>query len=1023
MSFGAYWGDFPCSLDPRSPPRYVRARGLEPSVSSVSVPLDLFTEQLLPRLDPKRFTVTRDDQAPAVLATLRATTPQAFATLDVPPYKADLLLAQAPLDPALPSRVVRARGLYFVSARIVDPSEDPPLAEILLSDVRRWWDDHGEVTRDWNVRLPGGGFVAHTRRSDGTPRTLREIVAFLLSQLPGALPLTRWPDPARLPESVEVRCWGGSPKEALRALLGAYRLELDVGADLNARVFAAGEGTVGEVTDGQTGDNDQEHDTETGFGVWATEFTAGGIALSKRPAHEVPEEVLVVGDRTVRDVRVDYLTPVVTYPAFDVVTGSPFERTVEATPENLTAFVRRLLPGQVAFDPRVDTGIVALLSDASLGGQSRADRVQSASPQKVDQDSPTMSPTVRRIMGQLTPQLPAVPALGIDGFLEEERPALGPGGFVSPASAPDRVPLPGVPPQPVGFSGVTLDPHVWQRLPALEAQAWPLELLSVDEEQRESLKQLWRVYQVPTVLRRLLPLRARAEVDYRGNRCAISVEAFGFRQTRIRIQNPHAVTDVAPEALDKAKVIEGLRVRNDEIECLKGQIEALRLPTVKEVVDLYKRELEAARAKASGAKGLGAPGGNSSLDGIPVTLDAQVQLLLAPLFRGEDHNQDPSVMDTESALRRLAAHVVKQLLPQEIGASLADVLFGDAAATADQTEQKITERIKALEAERNKLEEALDPFLGAQRRLGDLEAAASLERSTTALSPATLEALLAARDEVEALTKKAAQDRAAKKTLPREDQHATREVVRFENLPRRSVAFKILDAERGLIELEELPCWVADQNAAALDQTWLIPMPVRVTFGTTNDHDASGVVDGVGDVPGVYMRALAEAVKAAPELRRLIGETGHVLPRAVGPDQARFSFTRADQESGQAEVGAHPWRVMIDDAARPFRRLVRLYGESNDAELLSRARAIAKAMLAAPSEAEAGTLTVIGPRSVVLNGRQTAVEVSTDGVNGFLTRVSFEADVAPLDEIVEQAERQRGPQRFVFGIDVEADRE
>ena len=74
---------------------------------------------------------------------------------------------------------------------------------------------------------------------------------------------------------------------------------------------------------------------------------------------------------------------------------------------------------------------------------------------------------------------------------------------------------------------------------------------------------------------------------------------------------------------------------------------------------------------------------------------------------------------------------------------------------------------------------------------------------------------------------------------------------------------------------------------------------------------------------------------------------------------------------------------------------------------------------------DAGTVEVLGPRAVALNGRITATEVfclPADEGSAFTlcTRVSFDSDVAPLPGVFGDIPED-GPARLVFGLDVDAE--
>lgn len=994
MTFGAYWGGFPCSLDRRSPPRYVRARGLDASVSTVSFPATMFTERMLPRFDAARFAARTPDDISAHLRVLNETKPTSFVGSSRPPYVGDLVFAQARAD-GKPPREARARSLFFVEARSIDPESNTPLVEITLADVRRFWDDFGEITRSWNVPRPGG-FVAHTAKERGAePTPLIEVVQALLTALPGGLVISAWPED--LEEAVvDVRAWGGRPREALDDLLQAFRLELDPGPNMAARIFRAGEGKIGELSPGATGDNDLEHDPTVGIGgglgVWTGAVTGDGNAYYQRPAHENPTEVLVVGGRTVLDASIDFMTPVLPYQAADPLTRSPVEHVIEATPQNLTDFVLNKLPGLQA-EPDGEE-----LLTGTLGGQARLDALR-----KDVKPAPatTPAPRSRAIAAQLAGSILDT----LDGFRDQSIVSTLPSqpqikkapGLVGSSLGDFLIGEGGVLFSPEQPEGTVLVTHLWQRLPGLDAQEWPLELAEIPEEKRASLKKLWHVYQVPDQWRRLLRIRKRAEVDAKGRRLAPMCEAFGFRKTRVTITNPaieEHYKDQAAEIQARALLAKAYEEKAGEAERLRREIDKVRLPTAAEIRLLDTRD-------ESNLKLVGAALGIPDPDNFPDPIHGFKKT--EGIFPS---NPDQGQADTINRLfDRVAGDVLAELGLQGLDPE---------AASSAAREEGLRKELAKVETEMLELERKINPLSAAWKDMGALEAEAEQQRQSAGkVSGETTTKLAAKQAEIDKLN--LARLAAPPYIAP------TIEVTRLKNLGRRRVEFRILDAERGLIELQELPCWVADENVSSLDQTWVIPMPVRLTFGTVNSLDVEDRSVDEGPIPGYYMGVVGRALRKSPQLAALVGVTGSRIPRVPGDGQLRFAFSREDR-SGAAAVGPYPYLVTIDDP--DFRELVRLTGESNRPALLAQAGAIADALLDRPDDVDAGHLDVIEPREIALNGRISATSIAPSSKGGgFVTTVSFDSEPAPLGDLVEGLKRARGGLSFVFGIDVEADRD
>lgn len=276
MSHGVYWAGIACALDPRAPARYTRARGLEPATATVGIPLRAVSS-LVPVVPPNPFLIA-EATSPAALAYLNSPTPAPDADgAPVPmPFAGDLVFVQDDGDGTIRTTLL-ARAMYFVEALIVDPenqdrtnSGSSPLLAVQLVGIQRWWDTHGEITREWNKRRgPPERFAtaqqdqpdASTKAAlaerlyhadtcdDGIgvrPTPLRTIIQDCLRALPGNVGIVTWPAGSHGPPE-DVRAWGASPKEVAATLLEHYGLHIDIGPDLKARVFKRGEGVIGEA--------------------------------------------------------------------------------------------------------------------------------------------------------------------------------------------------------------------------------------------------------------------------------------------------------------------------------------------------------------------------------------------------------------------------------------------------------------------------------------------------------------------------------------------------------------------------------------------------------------------------------------------------------------------------------------------------------------------------------------------------------------------------------------------------------
>jgi len=972
QSAAAWWGGIPCALESV---RYYRARGLEPSISVVAMPRAYFRDSLAPE-DVKEPFRKRDEPLPESAGMVHGWEPISFEPVARPPYVGDLVLLQGEVFKA--PRIVRARQLYLVESRVADPRHSgDAIVELTLADIRRFWEDYGKaITREWNVGLPqttsivipGSGvvdrdaltrrrYVAHTAREGGTqPTPLRSIVQELLDALPGSLKLARWPDEyLKGKEPPEVRCWGASPKRVLAALLDAYRLEIDIGPDLAPRVYGFGEGVVGEAYSTLRGEVViAPHDPVSGKGAWEGSVTADGDRYARRPSHR-PREVEVIGDRTVTEATVDYLTPVLFYEERGD-DAPPRSVVVEATPDNLIAFARGNLSG--GEDPGAE-----------------------------------------------------VPRLS-----EDDRARIS---LILGASDRNAVPIsagiPGV--EPVGTAPDALGGVFWQMLVLADGTGWTESFPTLAEPVRDLLRrQLFRYYQVPERLRRLLPVLSRAERDYKGDRLPPKVEAFTYRRTSVRVLKPEFV----PKG-EEAKRLERQALLKKLDEVLKGI-----------------RELEARKER------LRAP----TLPEVALAIRSQFgRFAFSPTTKEEralDRFEEAWASVGRGWLRALrdGAREVKILGAESIAGFLDWVGADDGGLDSGQVERRlkeIDEGIAILREEELKIVGQLNPRGAVERRLGETEAAI---RTATLLRGEAIPAKLSAqaadlRRELDALISKASAE-----DPPPDRSEQTEEIVFHVNLTRFEVPYRIVDEDLGIIELTGgLPGWLADPMVSDPRSTFFIPMPVRMTFGTFNGLD---VAQRSGPPPPVnfYVARSVAMIASDPRLWPFVGRLGHRLPKEIGEEQVRFTFSQDDQESGKATISEHPWRIVFDDPENPLRLLVRLAGSNaltsapdadadpgsdetvkpldNRQELLERARPFAKAALAAPAEIDAGSLTVYGPRTVLLNGRLSAVAVIyQDGA--WVTEASFGADAAPLPG-EEGPVRQHGPTRLVFGLDVERNR-
>lgn len=996
MTYGAYWEGLPGAVGfmrgkggaEALPCVYRRARGVDASVSTISFPRSLFTDAVVPLVSGTAPFALTEGAAPDLGSWNGPGVPFGAKKTARPAFVGDLWLVQQIDEKLQPVQVV-ARQLYFVESVLDQTDFETPLVVVTLADIRRFWDGHGSITKRWNVPLgssdsdlvetlssaltigtqappqaePGARrFEADTAKNGGRdPVPLREIVQDLLNELPGRLQIVRWP--SRIGEGEDaphVRCWAANPKEALRGLLDAYRLAFDPGPDLKARVFKSGEGTIGVLLPGDA-ENLSSFEPITRAGPWADLVVADGNRYSQRPTH-APRDVEVLGDRAIMEAAADFCTPVLTY-ELEEKDKPPRTIVLEVTPANLAALARGVRkPGQPS-----------LPSENVL-------------------PSPRDQHVIGRLLGAIASPLPPI--------------ALKPPGTSEVKAAP-----------------VAPDPFVWQRLALQDAAVWKATLPWVTEGTRQLLQdQLWRRWQVPKHLRRLLPLLRRAQRDFRGERLEIQVEAFSFKPQAIQYRDE---AEAVARKAEREEQVASLKMLREEIALLEARRRKLEAPEVEEVARAAANYFDEAIEHNRERLGL-APTIASRFATVGYAVFWPFADVELPAFSTEDAALNKGV----DALKQAGRSWIKTLFGEKGSARrafadsspggllLVDPLateLGEGATTEEvaATLARIDARIADYKARATKLENELNPTLARTRKIGDLEAALATQRAETGEEDPIVRA------EIGQLMKQQAKEFSEFAERAKNDVK-TKTRFAYQNLSRQTVPFRVVDEGLGIIETTgDLPCWLADTTVEDARSSFVLPMPVRITFGTLNRLEPDGSTGG--GITNPYMVQAAAMLASMPGVRAFAGPIGHILPVFSGESQLRLTFTRGGPETGEAPVGPFPYRLTVDEDP-PLRELVTLGGFSNRAELLERVMPHVRALLSLPLETDAGSLVLSGVQTVGCNGRISMVETRLEDVGtGFVTEVSFGVDVAPLPGVLGRR-IDRGPLRLVFGIDVEATR-
>lgn len=127
-------------------------------------------------------------------------------------------------------------------------AEGHHLVELQLVDVRYLMSGgpgahRGVLVKDFNLIDPRGNIWPQTAQKPGVPYSLAEIMALLLSALPGRLPIRRFPDDDVIPTGLSYRF--DDPKAAAVALAEEHRIFPSLELDNSVSFWRVGEGRVG----------------------------------------------------------------------------------------------------------------------------------------------------------------------------------------------------------------------------------------------------------------------------------------------------------------------------------------------------------------------------------------------------------------------------------------------------------------------------------------------------------------------------------------------------------------------------------------------------------------------------------------------------------------------------------------------------------------------------------------------------------------------------------------------------------
>lgn len=1024
---GVWWGELQAVAGDGASPvsfRAVRSLGFEPDVCAITT-LESAWRAIAPKLPPGLYLgLPSGDQEPPRREDLRREDEgEAAPVLAQLPARGDLVLAQerSSLGVGEDVKEVRLKDLFLRELRPLDEFS-PRLVELVLADVRSYWQTHGEITRRWNVR--GRGDRLDQRwNPGGAPTPLREIFAVLCAALPGAPGLVRCPDveAVLVIPPPQIECWGANPAEVLQALCEALGLVFSLDLGGTASIYWRGEGTIGDhgSVPAPTGENDNPHDPpeQVETGAWAKAIRESRV--SRRVPAAVPDEVLVVGGPSVWTVAIDYLEPVIPVQVLDPDTGQEARKWVEVTPAAIGQLLgvkelsageqRRTLSRERTATGRADGSVVV----GGAGGAVFSNAVPLAAAAGSEADAPPPPPPAGSVSVEWLLNLPL-------------------------ANDPDADEITIT--QIVQFAR---DTH--QIIPGEEPIVHPAAPVGLNEGLASLLKRsLLKYWRVGRAFRHLLPILPRAERAPNGKRLPVTLEAFSWAEKEVTAEAALKSIELQQQA-EKRRAWQSKRAELAEARARLLQVKDL---TAAELVEwwagitagdfhLYGSDpsrylgpleqiaggdpIQAMREGTQEGTLVG-PGGSvltgasaaRTANGFAVLLTAPVAAATRYVMRGPVHDKAFVVQTARGNVD--GAQVVNSLFrwgknwaAQKLGLGSGKDAIGEEAA-------QLQERITRLEAKVFELQKEWD-VAGALR-----EEMVRIQLQIRASEAAKLVEDTTLREKLRKLQIEYDEQAEKERVAPK-----SRTFLQPVNLPRARVEGKVVDDAEGVFELEEAAFWLADL-AAPIGAGLAIPMPVRATFGSRHEppHPA-GTFDAPDEdeVMNELVRRSFDALAKEPQLARFAASTGHVMPEGAGGSQARWGFRAEGGKAVPAEVSPHAYLV----AAPDLRLEVGLGGASNEQAITRLARAYAEAAMglpafrgtqtrqAGPQVLEGGHVVVEGPRAVNPNGRISSVEWTLgEGGAGIDTRVNLDAPFDPLSPTPSAGLLGR-PLVFRFGLD------
>ena len=858
---------------------------------------------------------------------------------------------------------MRLADYYLREARVVEGGADDTgdVIELTLTDVRRFWPDHGVViSREWNVpdgKTPEG----LPRYTEGEATDLAAIVRELLLHLPGQPALVRFldRDPGRLRA---VRCHGASPLEALSAVLAAEGLAFTLTLAGGAACWSLGEGRVGEQGTESDHDNGATHDFVTGAGAFAGLAPRAELRTAAVDALDAPDEVVVVGARPVYSVAVE-LEPVL-----------PRERH-----DGQDGVKREWLPLALA--------LPIMRASAPPRGAPVAQSVT------LVQRAPTTPGALSSVV--------LVPQRG-PAYAEPARAAVDATWLLY------KAPLYSEDEWPAEWDDVLPDDRKllreglwrWWRVP--EWHRWLLPVLDRAERSGAGVRRA--------------PLVTGGRWSSEVARVGPDDPAYAALDGRTEDEEQLALIVAEQARIGALIATQEAAFRRAVQDAWNGLLRLLPLAVQRQASDLYRRLGPTLQA-------LIPPPPLVEKDGKPVTLpgfvpgtttssDTTDAAIRAVLGAGGILWDDVRALLTsreyrEERLVQLGAVAQGTFFQEYISqhGDLARLLLGTLLGVADtgalhpaSTETAELERRRVeLGRRAQALRERIVP--GYALRVQLLDAAGRLA-SGGGTDVALAQQVASLQQQVAAAEQDA---RRARREL---------RVVAHVNWPRGPVGATLVDADAGVWRLAEPSTWLAEASVERPEETHLVPVPVRAVFGSwCRGTPGVGAPESIPFVGPVLESAASQDGRLGGHLGG--DDSGDQVPSEAYATRTRsdaaplprpgpgagggltvFTFTRDDRDSGQANLVSRPYRITAPDQVRVYVTLptaTQPEGASNLDAARVVAKGLADAVLDRPRASEGGTAVVETARPVQLNGRVTAVAWEwAPGAAGVRTTLAFD---------------------------------